>query len=272
MANKQITGDMSVFSIGGTSVLAVCRNVTYDLEFDKVDGSPVLVQGRQTQLMKRGGTIDTTLMSTISDGLRVNALDCSVFTIGGTDYLALLKSLRFNGALETEDSEGATGAWKWFQYKGKKDYTAEADLFLPITAAGALGVLAHGASRTALDLAISMTINSIPITVPMTAHKFTHMFDDGQFQMYKVALSGKAPDSLVTAYPTAPTGTTSLLEKAFNAPGTALAFALTSHATEGLVYSGNMVYSKFNFEIADGQLISNTYGFQTQGAITAAQN
>src|SRR4051812_42332179 len=134
MANKRVTGDMSVFSVGGSSVLAALDNVSYALEFDTADGSPVLVQGRQAQQMKRGGTIDTTLMSTIVDASRVTALDCSVLTIGGADYIPVLKSLRFSGMMETEDTEGATGAWKWNQYKGKKDYTADVDLYLSTTA------------------------------------------------------------------------------------------------------------------------------------------
>jgi hypothetical protein len=267
MANKKGTGDMSVYSIGGSSLLAVLKNVKYDLKFDTQDGDTVLQQGEVTQVGRRGGTINAGLYSTISDGLRVSAINASAFSIGGTDYLALLKRLRFSGENLLEDTEGAAGLWRYMQYKGKKKYSAETDLWLASAASMALAAASHNADRTVVDLALSVTLNGVAITLPMKGHEFVHTLDNGEFQEYAVSLSGKQSDTLATAYPAAPTGTTSLLEKAFNAPQTGLAFVLTSQAANGETYTGTCMIKTFDFEVAGAQVVMNNYTFETQGAV-----
>lgn len=270
MSDKQLSGDISVFSLFASSMLAVLKNVSYSLDFDTADGSTVKQLGKVGQVLKRGGTISTTLYTTISDGLRVAALDATVLTVGGVDHFANLKSLRFNGEFETRNTEGAADAWRYPQVV-KKDYRAEVELFLPAAGVG-LSVEAHSSDRTDVQLVLSFTLNGVAITLPMIATKFEHVFNNGEEQLYRFTLMGKAPDNLATAYPTAPTGTTTLLEKALNAPQTAIAFALTSHATEGVAYAGNAIITAFSFTIEDGQVVENDYTFATQGTITATAN
>lgn len=272
MGNKQTSGDVAVFTIGGSSQLAVLNAVTYDLEFDTEDGSVVSQDARVLQKGKRGGTIKYTQYSTISDGLRVSALECSVFTIGGADYLPTLQNLRFSGENETGDSSGAADKWKYNQWKGKRDYSVEIDLWLPATAGVALAAEMHNAARATTHLTVSFTLNGVAITLPMNVYKAVHKITDGEFAMYTISAKGMRPDNLATAFPTSPTGTTTLLEKAFNAPGTALALVLTSHATEGVAYSGNAVISAFGFEITDGKVVKTDYTFLTQDTWTATAN
>lgn len=272
MANKQMSYDLSVFTLGGSSQLAVIENVSYDVEFDKEDQSVIKQDARVTMVTKRGGTLQATELSRISDGISVCTLDLSAFSIDAVDYLAHLKSLRFNYEIETRNTDGVADKWRWPQYAGKRQFTAEAELFIPISAGVMFGVEAHHATLSQMDMVLDLTLNSAQIALPMVGHKFSHMLNNGEEALYKVSLEGKRPDNLATAYPTAPTGTTTLLEKFFNAPNTPLAGVLTPHATDGGAYAGNLQLKSCGFSFDDGKLVKTEYTFLTQGAWTFTAN
>jgi hypothetical protein len=93
------------------------------------------------------------------------------------------------------------------------------------------------------------------------------MLSAGATQRYKITLNSRWATGANN--PTAPTGTTSLLEKAFNAPGTALAIVATSRATNGISYSGNFVIESARVAINQADAIMTQYRFRSSGAVTA---
>lgn len=266
MANKQASGDMSVFTIGGSSMLEVIKDVTLEWNYAEVDGTALAVEGRQPQTTRGGGSITTGIRSTIADGTRVTNLECSALSIGGTDFKPYIRRLQITGDNETEDTEGATGATQWNQYKGKKSLMAEAELWIPSVNGTGLSLVAFSTTRATRDLVISFTINGVVCTFAATITRVQHAFDEGDWQVYSVTLKGKASDT--DPFPTAPTGSTSLLEKAMNTPGAVYALVVTSHATEGVTYSVNGVISNYSFEIAENTLVNTKYTFLSQGPMT----
>lgn len=269
-ADKQVSGDLSVFTVGGSSQLAVLENVTYRTTVAKNEGRILKVVGGQAQAGRRSGRIEMTNMSTISGSAptRVTAFELSAISLGGVDVIALINTLDFSGNMNLKDAAAAPEEWAWPQFMGK-DYSARATLFIPATSGQAFSAAVHGA-RSGLAVTLTFTINGVAITLPMLITEAVHKTNVDDHQMYEVALEGRAPDS--GSYPTAPTGTTSLLEKAFAAPGTALAFVITTKASpDGVTYSGNMVYESFNFSIGqNGQLVKEQYTWAVRGTPTAA--
>ncbi len=268
MPAKATLVDMSLYTIGGASQLAFIRDAMLRTNIDQVDGRPITRLGKSAQAVKRSATLETTLMSTVSAPTKVTNLDVSALTIGGTSYNADLRGGSFAGQFTLAEGSGVVDFWK-YPVVVDKDYTANVKIGVASTAATAIAVAMYGAA-SALALVFSITINGIPITLPMLGTEFSHAFTDGDVQIWDVALQGRSPDT--GAYPTAPTLASTLLEKAFNDPGTALAVAMTSKSVGGLAYAGNFIYSGFSFDFNDASLVNTQYTFASQGAVTATPN
>ncbi len=269
MASLQQTVDMSVFSIGGTSYLGTFRNTTFAVTNDTVEASPAVRDGMRAQVAKKGATLSTELMSVVSGSLKVQHTDVTVLTIDGTDYLG-----SFTGTLSGEITsvEGALAGVLWKSPQNtKKNYRLSGTIVVTTATGGAQGLLTDAFGTVAnANMTVSVTINGVAITIPMTLVSCSLAFADGDIQKYAVELQGASPDT--GDYPTAPTGSTSLLEKAFNAYKTALAVSLTTHATEGVNLAGNVKFSSFSIGIEDGALTNVQYEFVSDGAITATAN
>ena len=277
---RQDIADLAVFTWGPgpTSLLAVVSNVEFSLPVDAVEGRGIKYRGKSPQAVKQGGIIRTTLMSDVSSCVRVANVDVSAFTIGGVNFLAYLRGGSFSGSFEHDEAGGVGDYWK-YPLVTVKDYASSVTLSIPdsgtanafqdILAAG----LAHATPANAIaarDVAFSITINGVAVTVPMFIADATWGGEAGRLQTVNLSLQGKDCDP--TNYPTAPTGTTTLLEKALNAPKTPLAFSLTPKATNSANLAGEMVFSSFSFGFDDGQLIQTQYEFLTHGAVTPTGN
>ncbi len=280
MANVQGFGDLQAFSIGGNSLLTVIKNVQYKWTLDKADTSTISRTGRRRQTVNKGGTITTGAMSTLASdsGMVASSLSISAFTLDGVSYLAYLRGGSVRGSFETRMVQGAADAPKWPQNFGK-DYEWSIDLLIPAAAdvqtanaAINLGPRLHDTDVLDQDLTrvvLSITIDGVATTMECEIDEFDHIINEKQEQEIKLRLTGNDPGT--GNYPTAPTGSTSLLEKAFNASDTALAFVLTtSTAADGETYSGNAIITDFGFSFNGGEIIIIDYTFSTRGAVTAA--
>lgn len=271
MAARQLTGDMSLFSLGGSSYLGLFRNVKLAGTFDTVESRPAVNLASRAQVVKKGGVLSTELMSVVSGSAKVSHLDLSVFTLDGSSWLGAISG-KFSGSFEHKEADGPGTIWK-YPLVVSKDYEFSGTIKVPATG-GIQAMMVDAWSATAADneWVVTFTVNGVAITLPMVLTSAEVVFEEAGIQTVAITMKGQGPDNTATAYPTAPTGTTSILEKAFNAPKTAIAWALTSHATEGLAYSGNAVIQSFEIGIEDGALINIAYAYATQGAVTATAN
>lgn len=275
MASRQLPGDISLVTIAGSDQTVDLANITYSGNIDLQEASPIGRFHASAHPVKQGLTISTGLYSTISAPTRVTNLNVTGFSIDAVALITMLRGGSFSATYTIQEGSAINDLFK-FPVVTKTDFSLTGKLIIPTANLGTDNIShvisPQWASTTLADknMVFTMTINSVVITLPMVLESFTHAFTQADLVSYDIVLKGQ--DQFTGTYPTAPTGNTSLLEKALNAPGTAIAFALTSHATEGVVYGGNCIFSAMTFSFDDSTVITNDYTFQSQGVVTAPSN
>ena len=264
--STHITGDLSVWSVGGGSLLATVASVSAEFTEKQVDGSSIARLGKSNQGTKISGAISTSVMSTIAAPDRVSHLDLTSASLNGNPYLGDLASLTFKGTMENKMRAGV-GAMFERPVVTKKDYSASVELDATLATTSQIAVAMLSANYSARDVALALVLNGVAVSLPMRMSKLVHKFERDDLQRLALDLTGKDPGT--GAYPTAPTASGSLLERALNDPTSPLAFTLTSHATEGVRYEGSMVFTDFSFAVKDGELVTTDYSWMTTGTVTA---
>lgn len=277
MANVQGSGDLSVFTIDATSMLALIKNVSYQAQIDKGEVGSIKRPGIRRQSVKKGITITTAMMSAMSGdaGLMASNLAISAFSVGGVSYAGYLRGGSFRGSFTTREVSAVGDAYKWPQHFGK-DYTAEVTLVITLTGdpnpMRNLSAGVHDADvldQDLINVVFTITIDALTVTVPMQISSMKIDFNERQEMVCTLSLEGNDPGGS-SDFPTAPTGTTTLLEKAFNLYNTALAFVLTTASgANGVAYAGNMIITDFGFNFNDAEITMIDYTFMSRGNFTA---
>jgi hypothetical protein len=262
-----IYGDMTVFSAGGTSLLDSCDGVTLKVLNASSEGKPVSRIGKSPQLVKKSFEISTAAMSNVTGVNRVTNLNLSALTVGATDYLAHVDGISINGSFDQQEGSARGDLWSKPEVVAK-DYSGNLTLLIPTAGLVALQTLA--VSNTVADAysTLSFTINGVATTLPIMFGSYTHIATMDDLQKIEIEYSGR--DLLTGAYPTAPTGTSSLLTKAFNDPRNELTFAFTPaavNATQG-AWSGNMTWSSFSYSVNSDDVVKTEYVWKGFGAPT----
>ncbi|MFZ4483740.1 MAG: hypothetical protein ACOYOL_07155 [Chthoniobacterales bacterium] len=270
MATMQQVVDVTALSLDGSSILGAFANATLTMPNDLVNAKPASRNGMRNSVAKKSWSLSTELMSVVSGSRKVQHTDISVFTLDGVDYLGI-----FNGTLTgtITQVEGSLSGSKWKDPQNTDiDFGFSGKVLVPTATGGAQALLSDAASSTLTDaeMVVSFTLNGIAVTLPMTLASVSLGLQSGGLQEISIELSGNSPDS--GAYPTAPTGTSSLLEKAFNSYKTAITFAMTTHATEGGAFSGSAKLKSYSIGMNDGQLVNVQYNYEGSGALTFTPN
>lgn len=267
MSARAISGDLSVWSINSVSQLAFLGDASIMIDHEDVDGSPITRIYESSQIVGSSGTVKCSLMSVLTGATKINNLDVSAFTVGGTSYLAGLDS----GSLQVEwtHQEGKAVGTQWaYPVVTKKKISMDATLKIPTSGGGGLMLLMDSAT-SGLEVVASITINSVATTFAGLLKSIDHTFAHGDVQKYKVQIKGRNPDT--GTFPAAPTGTTTILELFLNTLSS-ISFAITAKASGGSVYSGNMLPKSLNMQWANGQLVMVDVEFATQGAVTITES
>lgn len=271
MALKQQAADIGTLSIASISLLADFENVSYVVKETQVDGSSMVALGKSNTGTKLGGTFDLTVLTTQSTPDRVTHLNLSVLTIGGTSYASDVSSVKMT-LTPNQVKQPSAGSWWQTVQNTKMDISATVELSLPVGSnfAHALLQKMHSVTGSDRNVVFSFTLNGVAITVPMRLESIPFKAERDGLQMLTVNLTCHAP--LSGTFPTAPTGTTSLLEKAFNSWAAELAFAFSTNAAAGAgaAISGNCIFGPTTIEVSDEALAKVTYQFHTTGTVTEA--
>lgn len=264
---KAYFGDISVFSVASGDLLGSISNISYDIQADSDEGGAIAVIGESPQFTGTKIEIATTAMSNTASG-RVTDLDVSAFSIGGVSSRPKLKTFSLKGAY-TQQETSARGDKFHAPQVTNKSYSGSAELYVLDDAAPMLVETLLGSTTTVNNSTISITINGVTITLPIliTGHKWSVEY--GGLQMLSLQFSGRA---LLDGnpYPTAPTGTSTLLEKALNAPTTALAYEIKTRATNGVDITGNMVWNSFEINVPERGVVKTSYSWSGTGTPTVA--
>lgn len=273
---RQLVGDISVFTAGGTAILATASNVVAQVPVDLVEGRGVAYRGKNPQAVKQEVIISTTQYSNIDSCTRVANVDISLFEIGTVDFLTHLRGGSFRGSHQMEEIGGIANFWK-YNMPTVPDYQADFLLNVPNSLTNnavqdIMGTFFNATIATAIaarNLAWELTINSVAMAVPMICQNATWQGEDGRQQLVKFDMQGKDCNA---TYPTTPTGTTSILEKAFVAPGTPITIAFTPKSANSGAFSGEFVFDTFGFSYQDASLIATDYSWRSHGPVTFTAN
>lgn len=263
---KAYFGDVSVYTLGGIDLLGAVNDISYKISADKDEGGAIAYVGESPQLTGTGIEIATTSLSNVLGSGRVSDLDLTAFTIGGTTFRTKLKQLSLKGSY-THQETSARGDKFHAPQVTNKAYSGSVELFVLDSAAPDLVGTLLGSTSTTNNSTISATINSVAITLPILITQHDLNVQYGGLQMLSMSFDGRA---LLDGnpYPTAPTGTTTLLEKALNDPLTALAYDIKTRATNGVRLQGNMVWNSFDLSVNERQIIKTQYSWLGTGAVT----
>lgn len=263
MASRLVSGDITIYSIGGSDQLAYVRNVTLDLTNDTQEGSPMTRTGMTAQIVKSSAVIRSSHLSTTSTPARVSHLNLTAATLNTISHLSNIASLDFRGTYTMANEDAVADRWAEPRPL-KRDYEATIEYLVPAATGADLGDLAYGALPASVDL--SFTLNGATITVPMVASGHSVEAADGDILRARLTLKGRSP--LTGNYPTAPTSGSGLLEAAFLTPWTKRTIIFQSAAANGSNYTFVAVYSSFSFSIRNGELVANEYEWMSTGAVT----
>jgi hypothetical protein len=271
MALKQQAADIGTLSIASISLLADFENVTWTVDETQVDGSSMVSLGKSMNGTKLAGTLDVSVLSTLSTPDRVSHLNMTVLTVGGTNYLTDVQSFKLTGT-PNQVKQPSAGSWWQTVQNTKMDFAVTLDIAIPVGSNYAHDLMTKMSSTTGIDrnVVLSVTINSVAQTIAMRMKSGSLKAERDGLQMFTLNLVGHAP--LSGTYPTAPTGTTSLLEKAYNSWASELAFTFSSNATaaRGAVFTGNCIIGTWSIDVADEGLVKTAYQFHTTGTVTEA--
>jgi hypothetical protein len=241
MADGLESGSMSVFSLAGGSVLGLFENVTISMTNNTVETKPVTRVYGRAQGVKREWSVDTTLMANNALATaRIDHLLVTVFTIDGNAQIGQLASgeLSMTATIKTKPEVGAE--WKTNQVTGKK-LMVSGSFNVPTGAASPLIAAMDASTIEDLRVAVTITVDGVTYgSIPMVITSALLKAEREGLYVVDMSLEGESPDT--GDFPVAPTGTTTLFEKALNSRA-AVAVALTTQTTNGNALSGNAVIS-----------------------------
>lgn len=265
---QSYAGLLNTFSVGGSSQLEFLENANLTFEDVHEEGAPASRFGGNAQGVKRRGTVSASLFSDSSTAIRVSHLGLSAAALGSVDLLDpnILARLTFGVEYEHKLSPGAGLLWE-LPVVADGRLSASLELAHDSTEAPALLIALGSGTYGDLNLTLDFTLGGVQIQAPFRLAQGTLPIEKSGLMTYTLTLADRSARSGVTVLPS---GTTSLLEKALNAPRTAIAFAFKGKAHPTIEASGNMVYKSMNLEIRDGGLVPVQYEWATQGAVTIA--
>lgn len=270
MGQKATIHDVTLWTVGGTALLGTFTGGTITVEGMEEDGATATSKAAVAETVKKTATVDFEVIDNVGGSRRLNNLDVSAFTVGGTAYVASLVSGSINiGYVQDGDVSGEADLWTYAQNIRLGDVTIEGTLKIEGSGTPNLPILAASATLADTVVDVTVTINSVSVTMPMRISRVSHVIQRDAVQEMQVTL--KIRDDGDTNIPNAPTGTTSLMEKAFNAYKTALACTLTTDAaSQGLTYSGNFIFNSFNVQFENAAIIKYAVQLVNQGTVTVA--
>lgn len=261
MSARQIAVDISAFTAGGVDLITLATEATVTKNIMDDAGQAINRLNESPQGVKMNWMLSATALSTKSGAIRVTNLDLSAASILGTDVLAAVESINFDRSLVLSEGSGCGDGWQYPNVTGG-GFSGSARIKIPTSG---VPLMAGIDAVTDADGVFTFTLNGVSVTLPVLITSIQHSMRVGDVQVLEVTFKGQDP--LTGTYPTAPTGTTTLMEKIFNAPRTALAVVLTTKAADGVAYTGNVVPQSYSVAIADGQVVRESFTFQGVGAL-----
>lgn len=206
--------------------------------------------------------VQVSLYSDVSTNVRVGMKDVTSITLGGNAFTGHVTSFTINKTFNHAATQGANALWLFPVYAGEET-TASISLMVPLTDYPDFVAGVDGTAQSNVKLDLSITVNSVTISMPFIVTSITNSLPQDGMQMLELELAG---DGVATA----PSGTSTLLSAALNAPDTAVAINAVTKATNGSTWAGNALIQSISISCSDGSplITSLTYASQDAWTIT----
>ena len=263
------TLDISTISLAASSYLLDAEGMTWTIGTETVRNDSLTDDMESEQVQKITHSLDIPLMSSLTNPDRVSDLNMTAATLGGDNLLTTgLSSLDLDISYARADRPSAGSMFKHPQ-NVKRRLTGRVEFAVPDS--GDIPLVTAVGSTTHADkvLSLSFTINAITFTLPVLLTNVVTSADRDGLIMISADLGPRKPVG-GGAYPSAPVGTSSLLEKAINDYRTPIAVVVATKAVGGRSGTGNFIFDSVKLEARDGGLVMVRYGLINQGTVTVA--
>ena len=254
----QTSNDVGTLTIGGASFLAVFEDATWtcDPEFDDWQNPSRFRKGGQA--MKNAAKLAVRSKPIKTGQTRVSHFDLSALTLATQNLLPEMENWSFKVQNPINVIPNSGEFMRRYQADPGGTFMADFGLQVADTSSVALALAVLLESDDPADLAavLSLTLNSVAITVPGHLRRGSHAVQGRQ----KVSIGWESSDNGGTM-PTAPTGTSTMLERACNAPKTALAFTFVSKAVAGLSRTGYVLIESGEISGEPDKIVKEAWNF-----------
>lgn len=256
--------DVSVLTVNSVDYTNLVNTVTLTKNVATAEGQAITRKYNNPQAVKNSWNLSFTARNTKVAPARVTNLDLTAHSIGGTAHVANTESLTINVNAVHAMGDACEDGHAFPVYTGS---TIDGSAVLKVPT-GSVPLMAALDSPGDADLAFTFTLNGVTVTFPIIVTSVAHNASVGQVQTVNVSFVGQDP--LTGDHPSAPTGTTTILEKVLNAPQTALAIAFTSKASGGVAYTGNALIQSYSVNISNSAVVEESMTWAGVGALTDA--
>jgi len=246
-------GDLTTYTLGGTSYLGDFTNVSFKISAKTEEGKGGADRHSTAVPVKRMFDAKTEIMRTVSS-VRQTSLTLSVASVGVTTYLAKVRSLSINVATTQQECSGRADEFETYQATGTK-----------ITGSGVMQIA--DADTTSILDTLNGSLSGLSTTLSITAGGMTLVFPvtltSSEIAVERDNLILVNFDWEQRGVPTTCTGNTLFT---LVATGTTLVQIIATVATLG-TYTGSTSIESASITIPESGLITEQYSFKGLGAI-----
>lgn len=251
MSDRLTALDVSVFQLGGVSFLGDTKSWDFNIPVDDDDCRVAEDRYHASIPVKKALEFSIERIPHVST-ICQSGLNISVYTVGGTSFLAQLESGSLTVTTDVVDGSGVADIWKWPNSVGT-DVEIQTNHF--VTTNAALFQLAAANNITSIQVEVVITIPDVcEITLPMTMTAAGHKIESGQLQMQNCTFKLRGEPSSVDGDPM-------LIEIL-----TGDAYLSWNITTDGGIYSGNAIITQTALNFNNAALLSMTHALANQGA------
>ena len=263
MSTTYLTGlDVTAYSVGGGSQLALLKNLALIADNDQQDGAGLSDRYEVNQVVKQGQTWDfTSFFPSLTSGLQASNLDVTLWSIGGTAFLGLLRSGSIEVTTVTKERSGIAAAYK-FPNPTRTKIQVSCDLLTVTNGTTAFAEFANMLTDTVtgFNVAVAITFAGEAYVCPMNLKYGKATWARDEMTMENLVLTGQGT-------PTGPSDSTLLGNTLIGTGLVALDFV--NSGGEFKTGSGqSALITRLSTQFSDAQLIEQTGTFAIQGAMT----
>ncbi len=258
MPATQIGLDISSFSVATVDQKAFLRSGTLKFTNTTADGRSIVQRHANPVKAARGVEVTASLMENVSGVNRATLKDVTAFTLGGNSFAGYLSQFSFNRTCSHKSAQG-DGTEHTFPVWTGNDTTISATINIPLGDYPDFIAALDVDGQAAADLAFSITANGGTLTIAAMVLDVTNSLEVDGLQQITLNLGGRLEAS-------APSGTSSLLAAAINAPETAVAISVVTKGTNGSTWAGNGLVSSITYSGTENGLLMTDVTYVSVGS------